>query len=663
MSLFFKFSLLLVFVSLTIFTYGQNSLNTSGAGLRWVSVGDVDVVGNQITVEAIFRKSTTANATNIVSKHTDPATCNYLLRPNSFQIATNNGFFVCLNSQPTLQNTWYHAAATYDGSIIKYYINGCLINSIPASGNLVNNDLITGIGMQSQNPTATTENFKGNIDEVRIWNVARTEQEIQLNMNLLFPTTQPGLLAYYKFNNNYLNSQGNTAFDGVAQGTLSFDVEAPLFIPLTLISALPTDASCFGYSDGSVSITALGTGALTYSIDGVTYLPGSTFSNLPAGTYTAYVKSPQGCIVTQTFTIGEPPEVPIPVMTYPSPLCETDNLVLQIDTLSGATCTWTGPNNFSTSSLDTVILNAGFINSGDYSAFFTLNGCNSDTLVETITVNPIYSIVIDTTICSNEFYALGNQNLNTAGSYMLALQTVAGCDSIINLTLNVNPSYDIQRDTTLCEGEFFTFEGQVLNATGTYPFFLQTTLGCDSTITYNLIVYPIPAPPVITTNSPVECPGDLFTFVADSVQGGTFEWFGVNNFTSTSISNSFNAEIGDMGIYASTVTVNGCTSPLSEIELIINKIYTFDDFDFPNVLTPNGDGLNDVLDVESYFQTCQEFTLYIFNRVGNLVYEQSNGEPVFEGKYQNTDDMMDGVYIYKLVYEKGEKNGFIHLIR
>jgi gliding motility-associated-like protein len=215
----------------------------------------------------------------------------------------------------------------------------------------------------------------------------------------------------------------------------------------------------------------------------------------------------------------------------------------------------------------------------------------------------------------------------------------------------------------LCEGEFFTFQGQVLNTTGTYPFFLQTILGCDSTITYNLIVYPIPAPPVITTNSPVECPGDLFTFAADTVQGGSFEWVGENNFTSTAITNSFNANIEDMGFYSSTVTVNGCTSPPSEIELVISKIYTFDDFDFPNVLTPNGDGLNDVIDLESYFQTCQEFTLYLFNRLGNLVYEQSNGDPIFEGKYQNSDDMMEGVYIYKLVYEKGEKNGFIHLIR
>ena len=69
MSLFFKLVTLFSTVLIGCFSFGQNSINTSGAGLRWVSAGDIDVTGNQITVEAIFRKSTTANATNIVSKH------------------------------------------------------------------------------------------------------------------------------------------------------------------------------------------------------------------------------------------------------------------------------------------------------------------------------------------------------------------------------------------------------------------------------------------------------------------------------------------------------------------------------------------------------------------------------------------------------------------
>ena len=93
------------------------------------------------------------------------------------------------------------------------------------------------------------------------------------------------------------------------------------------------------------------------------------------------------------------------------------------------------------------------------------------------------------------------------------------------------------------------------------------------------------------------------------------------------------------------------------------KIFTFDDFEFPNVITPNGDGINDNLDLENYFETCQEFTFNVFNRWGNLVYQQSNTGAPFGGLTLDTATLVDGVYLYKLSYEKGEKNGFIHVIR
>jgi gliding motility-associated-like protein len=663
MSLFHKpFFLILVFTA--IFTAkGQNSINTSGAGLRWVSVGDIDVSGNQITVEAIFRKSTTANATNLVSKHTDPATCNYLLRPNSFQMATTDGFYVCTNPQPTLQNTWYHAAATYDGASIKYYINGCLVNTIPATGNLITTDLITGIGMQSQNPTATTENFRGNIDEVRIWNVARTEQEIQLNMNFLIPTTQPGLLAYYKFDNNYINVQGNAAFNGTPQGTVTFDIESTLFVPLTLIAALPTNASCFGFSDGSITVNAIGTGTLSYSIDGTNYVPSSTFLNLAAGTYTVYVKSAQGCIVSESVVIAEPAQVPIPTIQAPTVVCQNDTISLSVDSLTGYAVTWFGPNTYTSNSFDTTLQNVTDNLNGQYNAFYTFQGCNSDTAIYQLVVNPIYNLTIDTTICSNETYTLGAQQLTTPGFYTLALQTISGCDSIINLNLSVNPAYSIVRDTSFCENETFTFQGQTITVTGTYPFYLQTQLGCDSTIIYNVIVYPIPSPPTITSNSPLLCPGDIFSFSADSIQNGYYQWTGVNNFNSTTSSNSFSASPGDQGIYEVNVTLNGCVSQNSSTELTIINLYTFDDFDFPNVITANKDNINDSLDLESYFQTCQEFTFYLHDRWGNEVYQFSRGEIPFSGDDNKGNPLMDGIYFYALMYEKGSKQGFIHLLR
>jgi len=662
MSFFLKFSVLSVVFSAFVSIKGQNSINTTGAGLRWVSVGDIDVAGNQITVEAIFRKSTTANATNLVSKHTDQATCNYLLRPNSFQMATSDGFFVCTNPQPTLQNTWYHAAATYDGASIKYYINGCLVNTIPATGNLITTNLITGIGMQSQNPLAN-ENFRGNIDEVRIWNIARTEQEIQLNMNFLLPTTQPGLLAYYKFDNNYINVQGNAAFNGTPQGTVTFDVESTLFVPLALVAALPNNASCFGFSDGSIAVNAIGTGTLSYSIDGTNYVPSSIFSNLAAGTYTVYVKSAQGCIVSQSVTVTEPSQVPTPTIQAPTIVCQNDSISLSVDSLTGYTVTWFGPNAYTSNSFDTTLQNVTDNLNGQYNAFYTFQGCNSDTAIYQLNVNPIYNLTIDTTICSNETYTLGTEQLTSPGFYTLDLQTISGCDSIINLNLSVNPAYSIIRDTSFCENESFTFQGQTITVTGTYPFYLQTQLGCDSTIIYNVIVYPIPSPPTITSNSPLLCPGDIFTFSADSIQNGYYQWSGTNNFNSTTSSNSFSAFPNDQGIYDVNVTLNGCVSQNSSINLSIINLFTFDDFDFPNVISANNDNINDTLALESYFQTCQEFTFYLHDRWGNIVYEFSRGEEPFSGTDNKGNALMDGVYFYALRYEKGTKQGYLHILR
>ncbi|MEK7224986.1 MAG: hypothetical protein AAB221_04805, partial [Bacteroidota bacterium] len=67
------------------------------------------------------------------------------------------------------------------------------------------------------NPVGT--NFFGYINEVRIWNVARTQAELQTYMNtsLPGPTTQAGLLGYYTFD-DLLNKQGNAAYNGTLNG-------------------------------------------------------------------------------------------------------------------------------------------------------------------------------------------------------------------------------------------------------------------------------------------------------------------------------------------------------------------------------------------------------------------------------------------------------------
>lgn len=636
----------------------QSSLNTEGFGQKWVNIGDVDVNGDQITIEAIMRRQ---NNMNIVSKHEGTTDCNYLLRPNGFQITTTNDFYICLNPYPMPVNNWYHVAATYDGASIKYFVNGCLVNEIPATGDIITNNWAGAIGNKSNWPTGP-EHFRGKIDEVRIWKTARSEQEIKLNMNfLLDPTNETDLLAYYKFDGNYANAQGYPGFNGSPVGTPAFDVAPPIFIPYEVISVLKTDISCFGAADGQINVLAIGTD-LEYSLDGITFGNSPSFSDLNPGTYTVYVRD-GACEEVSSIEILEPIQIPTPDLNVNDPICSTDTLFLSTTEVLNASYFWDGPDGFSASDFSTFISDLTSTNSGDYSIYLEVDGCYSDTVISTIVVNETHDIQFTETICSNETYIFGPDEINQTGTYIQNLQSVAGCDSIVQLDLTVNPAYSFIIDTAICEGESIVYEGQTMIATGTYPFNLFTMLGCDSTITYELIVHPIPSAPLISSNSPLECPGDIIELVLNPVSDGFYSWTGPNDFNSTEETLVFAAEIADMGTYSAMVTVNGCESPVSFSDLEIINIYSFNDFDFPNVLTPNDDDKNDVFDLEAYFKTCKEYEIMYFDRWGNLVFSQKQNEQPFTGKSIDGSDLMQGVYFFKLVFEEGVKQGFIHLIR
>jgi len=90
-------------------------------------------------------------------------------------------------------------------------------------------------------------------------------------------------------------------------GTSSITLSQPTELNL---NALPTAITCFGANDGSISATATnGTPTYSYSIDGVSYSPSSTFSGLSGGTYTVYAQDNNGCTTSFNTTVIEPTQV------------------------------------------------------------------------------------------------------------------------------------------------------------------------------------------------------------------------------------------------------------------------------------------------------------------------------------------------------------------
>jgi gliding motility-associated-like protein len=85
------------------------------------------------------------------------------------------------------------------------------------------------------------------------------------------------------------------------------------------------------------------------------------------------------------------------------------------------------------------------------------------------------------------------------------------------------------------------------------------------------------------------------------------------------------------------------------------------DFSFPNVITANGDGFNDLFEIENLPENTE---VIILNRWGNVVFSSSNYQNNWDGKDISGRDLLEGVYTYKYTTETGTiGHGFVHLIR
>ncbi len=83
-----------------------------------------------------------------------------------------------------------------------------------------------------------------------------------------------------------------------------------------------------------------------------------------------------------------------------------------------------------------------------------------------------------------------------------------------------------------------------------------------------------------------------------------------------------------------------------------------DPFEYTNIFSPNGDGVNDIFTIESTF--FNEATIY--NRWGVVVYH-TDGKVTWDGKF-NDLDCVEGVYYYSLNLKNNTtKNGFLTLVR
>ncbi|HLP12574.1 MAG TPA: PKD domain-containing protein [Flavobacteriales bacterium] len=286
-----------------------------------------------------------------------------------------------------------------------------------------------------------------------------------------------------------------------------------------------TNVSCFGLSDGTITVNA--TGAASYN-DGTTTQVSNVF-NEPAGVYTITVTSPNGCTATAPATITEPTALVVPTsQTNETCFGACDGIAGTAPSggTSPYTYSWTG----------TVAGSVPFVSglcSGAYSvtvtddngcsltANYTITGPASVSITSVVPTQPTCnggangSVVVNASASATS-YTVGTitQATNTftgmaAGTYPVTVTDAAGCAAISTVTINqpllltVNPG----TPSTICFGQSSPVSG-IANG-GTTPYTYTWTDAVGTTV----------GTTALTTVTPTTTGANVYTLTVDDANG------------------------------------------------------------------------------------------------------------------------------------------------
>jgi len=142
-----------------------------------------------------------------------------------------------LGTTPIEPGTWHHAAATYDGGTWRLYLDGNLeaelvVGRLPQAASLQPAALATALNSLGE----SSGRLEGALDEVRIWSIARSGDEVRASLNSRISTPEPGLVGVWGFDagegTEVRDTSGND-LNGTITGTgWSRDAGAPFDIDI-----------------------------------------------------------------------------------------------------------------------------------------------------------------------------------------------------------------------------------------------------------------------------------------------------------------------------------------------------------------------------------------------------------------------------------------------
>lgn len=156
-----------------------NAMTLNGSSQAIVGQ-DVDIP-TAITVAIWVNPTTSSQNAIIVSKHSSGTDAQALLQ----LISGSATFGVTTSGSGTLTNsgsaamgtgTWHHLVGTYDGTDVKLYVDGSLVDTDPATGTIATNAFAWTIGKEA---SASSAYFNGSVDEFKVLDRALSAEEVK----------------------------------------------------------------------------------------------------------------------------------------------------------------------------------------------------------------------------------------------------------------------------------------------------------------------------------------------------------------------------------------------------------------------------------------------------------------------------------------------------
>ena len=150
--------------------------------------------------------------------------------------------------------------------------------------------------------------------------------------------------------------------------------------------------------------------------------------------------------------------------------------------------------------------------------------CDSVYLKLNLTVGQRYYDSIVVTECDKYVWAVNGNTYNHSGIYREEMATVDGCDSVCVLNLTINPSYEFNETYDILSTQLpFTVHEFTYTAAGTYDREFVSVAGCDSIYHVTLNVHELQLPR--DTTSAAICAGATYTWQGNNYTAGG--WYSV----------------------------------------------------------------------------------------------------------------------------------------